>query len=200
MQGRVTVWKEDRGFGFIDPNSGGDRVFFHISDMSRGAGRPSVGVDVIYQLRKGSNGKLRAVEVAQTGTPVRSRVPTKTVEQPRGVSLSRVVLSILSILVFPLLLWLVNKQWLPLDFLWAFLGSSIVALTLYGIDKSASKRSARRIPESWLHMSAFFFGWPGALLAQQLFRHKSSKLSFQFMFWFTVVLNLVALVLLSSSR
>jgi uncharacterized membrane protein YsdA (DUF1294 family) len=32
-------------------------------------------------------------------------------------------------------------------------------------------------------------GWPGALLAQDLFRHKTSKTVFQAMFWCTVLLN-----------
>jgi uncharacterized membrane protein YsdA (DUF1294 family) len=41
-------------------------------------------------------------------------------------------------------------------------------------------------------------GWPGALLAQQLLRHKSSKPAFRKAFWATVMLNLFALVMLAS--
>jgi uncharacterized membrane protein YsdA (DUF1294 family) len=37
-------------------------------------------------------------------------------------------------------------------------------------------------------------GWPGALLAQQLLRHKTSKPGFIAMFWFTVLINVVVFV------
>jgi uncharacterized membrane protein YsdA (DUF1294 family) len=44
-----------------------------------------------------------------------------------------------------------------------------------------------------LHLIALAGGWPGALLAQKVLRHKSSKQSFQVVFWVTVLLNCAAL-------
>jgi len=41
-------------------------------------------------------------------------------------------------------------------------------------------------------------GWPGALIAQKTFRHKSKKREFQTVFWATVVLNCGALLVYSS--
>lgn len=41
-------------------------------------------------------------------------------------------------------------------------------------------------------------GWPGALLAQQWLRHKSSKTSFQLQFWLMVLINVVAVLWLCS--
>ena len=41
-------------------------------------------------------------------------------------------------------------------------------------------------------------GWPGGLLAQQWLRHKTSKRSFQQMFWVTVVANVAGFLWLSS--
>jgi uncharacterized membrane protein YsdA (DUF1294 family) len=41
-------------------------------------------------------------------------------------------------------------------------------------------------------------GWPGAIVAQQLLRHKTSKASFRLAFWATVVLNIAAFLLLVS--
>lgn len=49
-QGRITDWKDDRGFGFITPNGGGPRVFLHISAFGRGQQRPSGGELVTYEL------------------------------------------------------------------------------------------------------------------------------------------------------
>jgi len=41
-------------------------------------------------------------------------------------------------------------------------------------------------------------GWPGAALAQQLLRHKSSKTDCRQIFWLTVFINLAVLVWLLS--
>jgi uncharacterized membrane protein YsdA (DUF1294 family) len=41
-------------------------------------------------------------------------------------------------------------------------------------------------------------GWPGALLAQQVLRHKSTKREFRQVFWATVLLNVVGFIVLAS--
>lgn len=69
---------------------------------------------------------------------------------------------------------------------------SAVAFVLYGIDKSAARRGARRVPERTLHLMALACGWPGALLGQQVFRHKTRKQPFRAIFWGTVVINCAA--------
>ncbi|HEY9380842.1 MAG TPA: DUF1294 domain-containing protein, partial [Burkholderiales bacterium] len=66
---------------------------------------------------------------------------------------------------------------------------SIVVFIVYALDKSAARKNRRRIPENTLHLLALIGGWPGALVAQKLLHHKSSKQSFQAVFWVTVVLN-----------
>lgn len=67
-----------------------------------------------------------------------------------------------------------------------------VAFIAYGIDKSAARRRRRRIPEKVLHALALAGGWPGALLGQTIFRHKTAKRSFQMMFWMTAIANCAA--------
>lgn len=52
-------------------------------------------------------------------------------------------------------------------------GASLVALVLYGVDKGKAKRGAWRISEKALLLSGFLGGAIGALLAMQLFRHKT---------------------------
>jgi uncharacterized membrane protein YsdA (DUF1294 family) len=64
---------------------------------------------------------------------------------------------------------------------------------LYGLDKSAARRDQRRIKESTLHLLSLFGGWPGAMLGQKVFRHKTKKLSFRVTFWITLMINLILL-------
>ncbi|HSW00359.1 MAG TPA: DUF1294 domain-containing protein [Sedimentisphaerales bacterium] len=63
---------------------------------------------------------------------------------------------------------------------WAGLVSlNAIALTLYGFDKRQAIAGGVRIPEIVLHLVALFGGSPGALVGQQLFRHKTCKRSFR---------------------
>jgi uncharacterized membrane protein YsdA (DUF1294 family) len=78
--------------------------------------------------------------------------------------------------------------------------SSAVAFILYGVDKAASQKSSRRVSENTLHLWALLGGWPGALAGQRVFRHKTRKLSFQIVFWGTVVLNCAAVAWVLSPR
>lgn len=73
------------------------------------------------------------------------------------------------------------------------LGISLITLGYYGLDKAAARRNWRRVPESVLHGLAFFGGAPGALLGQQLFRHKRAKQAFQRVFWLICALQVLAL-------
>jgi len=66
-QGRVTEWKDDRGFGFITPNGGGPKVFVHISSFSGRTRRPTVGVLVTYEFATDEGGKPRANAVRFVG-------------------------------------------------------------------------------------------------------------------------------------
>ena len=68
---------------------------------------------------------------------------------------------------------------------------SLVTLVAYGADKSAARKGTWRTPERTLHVLSLAGGWPGALLGQHWFRHKTKKASFQLIFRMTVVLNVV---------
>ncbi|MGJ8647069.1 DUF1294 domain-containing protein [Marinomonas colpomeniae] len=68
---------------------------------------------------------------------------------------------------------------------------SLVTFCLYGIDKSAAKCNKWRVRESTLHLMSLLGGWPGAILGQKVFRHKTKKRFFRSMFWLTLILNFV---------
>lgn len=76
----------------------------------------------------------------------------------------------------------------------AYIAFSLLSFLLYAKDKWAAQRDAGRTPENTLHMLALLGGWPGAIFAQQLFRHKTQKASFRIRFWITVVLNSAVLI------
>jgi|JI6StandDraft_1071083.scaffolds.fasta_scaffold51081_2 uncharacterized membrane protein YsdA (DUF1294 family) len=82
----------------------------------------------------------------------------------------------------------------------AYAAVSLLTFLIYAIDKSAARAGRWRTPKATLHLLALAGGWPGALLAQQWLRHKSAKRSFRAVFWVTVVLNVVGLVLLCSMQ
>lgn len=66
---------------------------------------------------------------------------------------------------------------------------SLVSFIAFGLDKRQAANGGRRIPELTLHVLAFVGGWPGALMAQRQFHHKTKKLSFRIVFWLVVILH-----------
>ncbi|KAA6168417.1 DUF1294 domain-containing protein [Pseudomonas veronii] len=68
---------------------------------------------------------------------------------------------------------------------------SVVAFFLYWNDKRKARADSRRTPENILHAVELAGGWPGALIAQQVFRHKTRKVSYQVLFWAIVLLHQV---------
>lgn len=77
----------------------------------------------------------------------------------------------------------------PKEVFYFYIAISVFLFVVYGVDKNAARNGSRRISESNLHLIALAGGWPGALFAQQYFRHKTQKKPFLIPFWITVVLN-----------
>ncbi len=69
---------------------------------------------------------------------------------------------------------------------------SVLTAALFGWDKRAARRGARRIPERTLHRLELAGGWPGALLAMRVFRHKRAKPSFWRVSWLIAGLHCAA--------
>ena len=46
LQGKILNWNDDKGFGFVEPNGGGQRAFVHIKAFKNNARRPVNG-DII---------------------------------------------------------------------------------------------------------------------------------------------------------
>ena len=68
---------------------------------------------------------------------------------------------------------------------------SLICFVMYGYDKRQAKNNAWRTPERTLHTLALLGGWPGALLGQQYFRHKTQKLQFRLTTYLMIVVHVV---------
>jgi CspA family cold shock protein len=62
--GKVKWFNESKGWGFIEPDEGGDDIFVHYSAIT-GEGFKTLkeGQQVEYELQDGKNGKQQAVNV-----------------------------------------------------------------------------------------------------------------------------------------
>ncbi|TVP57895.1 MAG: DUF1294 domain-containing protein [Halomonadaceae bacterium] len=81
----------------------------------------------------------------------------------------------------------------PLVLVGAYALVSVTTFVMYGFDKAAAKRGRWRTAETSLHLAEVLGGWPGALVAQRVFRHKTKKQPFQRVFWCAVAVNCAGL-------
>jgi uncharacterized membrane protein YsdA (DUF1294 family) len=121
------------------------------------------------------------------------RVPPKTRQRASSPSVRFMKLKLLALLtlcalpIYGMVIAVVRGgSWLPLA---GYGVMSALAFGLYGYDKRQARNDAQRMPEKVLHGVELFGGWPGALLAQQAFRHKTRKVSYQVVFWLIVLLH-----------
>lgn len=77
--------------------------------------------------------------------------------------------------------------------LWLLL-INVLTLAMYGADKMAARRAMRRVPEATLLLFGLIGGWPGAIIGQQLFRHKTQKQPFKTYFIVSVIVSISAMV------
>jgi uncharacterized membrane protein YsdA (DUF1294 family)/cold shock CspA family protein len=188
LAGRITDWNDDKGFGFVVPNGGGDRGFVHVNAFQRGSRRPVAGDLISYLPVKDHRGRLNANDIRHAGQKVAvPRTPSRLPRAVMGVAALAFASALAVAGIIPILL------------AGTLVGLSGVAYITYWLDKSAAQRSGRRASENTLHLVALAGGWPGALIAQQYFRHKTIKQPFQTVFWRTVVLNLAVVAWLVKS-
>jgi uncharacterized membrane protein YsdA (DUF1294 family)/cold shock CspA family protein len=216
QRGTLKNWNDQKGFGFIQPEQGGAEVFAHIS-VVRGADRPQAGDRVLYLLEKDEQGRMRASHLRldapmmldrpairrKPASPEAAKRPARQPEsKPRRASRRKPAASVQA-LKFKLLVFaglLVLPVWGSLQVLGqshsilpviAYCVASVLVFLLYWHDKQSALQGRWRTPENTLHLVELLGGWPGALLAQQVFRHKTRKVSYQLLFWGIVLLHQV---------
>ena len=96
------------------------------------------------------------------------------------------------------LLYWFKEGILPIVVIFIYIAMGIITYYVYSEDKKSAIHNERRTSEQLLLTLSFLGGWMGALIAQQKFRHKTKKISFQISFWTTVFFNIILLT--SSSK
>lgn len=90
-------------------------------------------------------------------------------------------------------------MWYALAYFGLVAVTSLASFLAYGFDKRRAAAGGWRVPERTLLVLAVLGGWPGSILAQRHFRHKTRKGSFLIAFWVVTVLH-VAVVAAAAYR
>jgi uncharacterized membrane protein YsdA (DUF1294 family)/cold shock CspA family protein len=169
-QGTLFHWDDHKGYGFLRPNNGTKDVFLHVKSLPHYQRRPQIGDLLTYE-----------IEVDEKERSYASSAKIK------GLAWSHFTfIWVCFPLPFGAYVYLVFQQFLPFHPVSIYAAVSLLTIWAYSCDKRAAQIGLRRTPERRLHLLEALGGWPGALLAQIFYRHKSQKTSYQVVFWLII--------------
>ena len=183
LKGKIIKWNADKAFGFITPNGGGDTVFIHKTALENRNRVPKINDVISFSVIKDNQGRYCADQAIFSGEQSHKK-------QTKSISAFSIYLSLIFMTLVTAAYFLGH---LPQEILLTYLGVSVITFLAYAFDKSKAQRGEWRTQESTLHLLALIGGWPGAVIAQQVLRHKSKKKEFRVAFWFTVFVNTATL-------
>ena len=184
-QGRVINWNDEKGYGFIQIQPGYENLFFHISNFAYHHRRPSADIAVTFLATPAQKGGWQASRVLlrEHEHAIMESDPYDIADKNQPKRIEGYVYAVLDILYF-LGLTLIS---LPLGITSAIM--SVLTVVLYRYDKRAAEQGGQRIPNTTLHLASLLGGWPGALIARPLLRHKLNQKRFRGFFWASIVAN-----------
>lgn len=189
--GEIVHWNDKKGYGFIKTANNEPNIFFHISAFAYQNQRPKKGEQVCFTLQT-TEFKTNAKRVLLSGhesglfDSIPYDLPGKKAylaEAAVYILLDMLFYAVLSTISIPITL--------------TSLIISGLTFILYSLDKHASLNNHQRIPEASLHIAALLGGWPGALIARPLLRHKTKKNRFIIFFWMSIIVNFFCLYLIT---
>lgn len=143
MKGKIIQWKDDKGFGFIQPDDGSDTVFFHVSSIKTNARRPQVGDQVLYEAMRDSQQRLQAKGVVIEGVQKSSgtysvKRPVK-IEPPQKNALDyfSILIVVLSLCASGLVFYRTNS----IESSWPFGVPAVIAFFILNRQKKPKERS-----------------------------------------------------------
>lgn len=187
LTGEILSWKDEKGFGFIRLDDGYANLFFHISSYPYHHRRPQVGQRIycIAHEYKGRYSAKRVVDADDCSYIEGDDIVDKDNLPPHIAEAS--IFTLLSTFFY------LSLGYLSPPLALASFVISLLTFTLYKLDKRAALKNKQRIPEASLHIATLLGGWPGALIARALMRHKTKKLRFVIFFWLSIVIYFFSL-------
>ena len=182
QEGTLVFWNDEKGFGFVRPAEGGEDYFVHISVFDKQLPRrPEIADRVVYQAAQDNRGRRRLSYAALKG------VQKESASSVRGILTKSRPPAISALIVTPLVLssyiiWRFNNP-LPLM---SYVFLSILTIIFYGYDKRHAIQGQWRIPEGYMHVMEIMGGWPGSLIAQIDFSHKTRKSPYRRRLWLII--------------
>jgi cold shock CspA family protein len=82
MKGKITQWKDDKGFGFISSDDN-QKVFFHVSSLTTKSRRPEIGDAVVFVAKTDNQNRLKAINVAIEGLSKTSNYKDNAKVEPK---------------------------------------------------------------------------------------------------------------------
>jgi len=191
-RGEVVDWNDARGFGFISEGGIQGRTFFHIKDVD-GSIRPAVRDIVSYTIARRVDERLAARRVRIiAASPRVADDASERQNAPMRVTVRIVGAMCLATAVLFCVVTDRAPAWLAL----CYVLGGVISFVMYRIDKRAAVAGNWRVSEGTLHLLDLAFGIGGGLLAQGVFRHKSSKVAFGVVSAMILALHIIGLALL----
>lgn len=187
LEGHLSGWNEARGFGFLKPVGGGPDAFAHVRAFAKDDRHIEEGHLYSYVAETDQTGRVRATDIrpvrpASLRPSLRAKLLTRS---PRLL----VIPAFLFIALAVSMVTEVSAGWFLVYGI-----ASTACFIGYALDKRAAENNQWRVSETILLMIGLVGGWPGAILAQEIFRHKTKKLAFRTLFWMSVAINMAAFV------
>ena len=177
LSGELRQWNDDRGFGFIAADDG-QSYFVHISAIASIATRPRRGDRVSFRAAPGRDGRPAGIDVRIAGAnPFPDRERLRRGEPRNSAPLQWQAVAALALVLSLAASIAVGAAPLQLGAAYGLFG--LVSAILYALDKQAVSQRRWRISEAQLLGIDLCFGIVGGLLAQVIFRHKTSKPSYK---------------------
>ena len=190
LEGALESWNVHKGYGFISLPLGRKSVFVHIRAFEGLEHAPRVGQVFSFEPLIMDDGRMRGQHVQLVKDAPDLVARSRSAAGPIVGSLVFAIFVIeyvLLAILYPMPLWPVA----------AYAILSFLTFLLYAEDKSKAQKGRWRVAESSLQVISLFGGWPGAILAQQLLRHKTRKRGFVTVFWTAVAVNMIAFAAIS---